>query len=132
MAAARKIEDRVNQETFDSVLSCRIDEMQKVLASKAKEYARGDRLHNFKRAAAMLSSTPERACLGMLAKHWVSILDMIDDCAVNKLPTVAMLNEKVGDCVNYLVLLEALIFERINDKYKGVPVDTKSRSGPHE
>lgn len=39
-------------EQFDSVLSERLSDIRHVLGAKGQEYARGDRLSNFKRAAA--------------------------------------------------------------------------------
>lgn len=77
--------------------------------------ARGDRLHNFKRAAKALQSTPERACISFWMKHVVSILDMVDDLDKGKKNSPAMWNEKIGDAINYLVLLEGLVSE--DEKY---------------
>ena len=103
----------MTNEAFQTILEGRIDAMRKTLASKAKEYAAPtDRLHNFKRAAGLLEGHPAEALQGMLVKHWVSIEDLV------RLHTVrggwtdpAVANEKLGDAVNYLVLLEALLTE---------------------
>ena len=85
-----------------------------VLARKAAEYTRGDRLSNFKRAAAMLNCTPEQACLGFWAKHVVSIMDFVKDIEHGELASEAMWDEKIGDAISYLILLEALIKDRRN------------------
>lgn len=97
---------------FEKILSARISSIKSVLGNKAKEYAmEGDRLHNFKVAARVKNETPEKALWGMATKHLVCIIDMID----GKLEaTDAMVDEKVGDMINYLVLLEALLKERNN------------------
>lgn len=97
---------------FDTILEARLDSTRSVLSTKAGEYATAaDRLHNFKRAAELLRTTKAKACLGFLTKHLVSIVDMAeghdDDC----LPPVALVNEKIGDAICYLVLLEALLKE---------------------
>jgi hypothetical protein len=98
---------------FDGVVENRINLIKSVLASKRKEYAKGgDRLHNFKRAAETLRTTPEKALLGMFTKHLVSILDIVD-AVETSVPTVGMVEEKIGDAVNYLILLEGLLKERI-------------------
>lgn len=97
---------------FNKIVEARIEKIRKVLGKKAKEYARGDRLHNFKRTAAMLQCTPERALIGFLAKHIVSILDLVDDIEQGKPVDLAAWDEKLGDSVNYHVLLDALIIER--------------------
>lgn len=102
----------MKNEEFDNIVDFRIDRILAILRIKAEEYARGDRLSNFKRAAAMLGSTPERALVGMMAKHWVSILDMVDDIEKDISHEPSVWNEKIGDSVNYLILLEALVIER--------------------
>lgn len=101
---------------FDKVLNQRIEKIKKVLASKAKEYAKGDRMHNFKRSAGFMRKTPETACWAFLMKHLTSIADLVDDIEAGKFENLAYLsNEKIGDAINYLVLLEALISERISN-----------------
>lgn len=105
---------------FNRIVEKRCAAIKSVLASKAKEYARGDRLHNFKRAAAALRCTPEQALIGMYMKHQVSILDLVDDISNGYPPKMltAVTNEKVGDAINYLILLEALIAERVEKEAK--------------
>jgi hypothetical protein len=94
---------------FDEILHATINSTVATLASKAEEYAKGDRLYNFKRAALILDTTPEKALAGMIVKHLVSVLDLIE----GTLPaTEAMLNDKIGDTINYLVLLKALLIEK--------------------
>lgn len=77
-----------------------------VLCNKAKEYATEDRLHNFKVAAALQGITPIQALQGMMAKHTVSVADM---CASGKDYPEEMWDEKIGDSINYLLLLRALV-----------------------
>ncbi len=101
-------------EEFNLLVHTRCEKIQRVLATKAAEYARGDRLSNFKRAAAVVSSTPERALLGMMLKHWVSILDLINDLDTIRPIDSAIWDEKIGDSINYLILLEGLVGERID------------------
>ncbi len=109
----------MDQKFFDVVLENRIDLIKKVLSSKAKEYAGNrqvDRMHNFNRAAAMLNTTSERALVGMMAKHWVSVLDLVDNGAFNlSVPlSVPFVEEKIGDSINSLILLEAILKEKIS------------------
>ena len=81
--------------------------------TKNKEYSRNnDKLHNFKCAGRLLDTTPEFALLGMFSKHMVSIIDIVDD--IPDLPDYSLLEEKITDAINYLVLLEALVKERID------------------
>lgn len=96
-------------ERFNDLLENRLSLTRDVLGSKAGEYAStSDRLHNFKAAAAMLRGTPEQALLGMLVKHMVSIYDMVLD---GQPRAIALWNEKIGDAINYMILLEALVKE---------------------
>lgn len=105
----------MNGEKFDEILERRIVQMRDTLASKRKEYAAsGDRLHNFKRASEMLRVTPEAALIGMWAKHIVSILDIVD--GLPAYPSIERVEEKIGDAINYLILLEAALKERIYDE----------------
>lgn len=103
----------MENDVFEKVLDERINKIITTLRKKAKEYAREDRLHNFKVAARRLGVTPERALLGMKEKHEVSVLDIIDDIDKGIRPTKALIDEKIGDSINYSILLEALLLERI-------------------
>lgn len=108
----------MNQEHFITVLEKRIGMIRKVLGVKAAEYARGgDRLHNFKRGAAMFRETPEAHCLQLCSKHLISLLDMVDDLAKGQTANMGQWEEKVGDAINYLILLEALVSERIHESF---------------
>ena len=95
-----------------------------VLGNKAKEYAPGeDRLSNFKKAANLQGLAPEQALFGMLAKHLVSLAEMVGvlpneahPLPVNPHPE-SMWEEKLTDSINYLFLLEALVRERYGHRW---------------
>lgn len=98
-------------EDFDKLLDRRMKATVEVLASKAVEYAPGaDRLHNFKRAAAITGESPAEVCVGFMAKHLVSVLDIVDskEARLGRVPQ-ERIDEKFGDAINYLILLEALL-----------------------
>ena len=98
---------------FNTQLEHRINLIREVLFAKKAEYAsRSDRMHNFKRAAAVLNTIPEAALIGMMAKHIVSVLDIVDNIPSGTVPSIAMIEEKCGDSINYLILLEAMLKER--------------------
>ena len=105
----------MNQEEFDKVLAMWDTYLSKLFDAKGNEYARGDRLSNFKKAAAVLNGTPESALRGFLVKHLVSIFDMIDDLDSGVHHPMEKWMEKLGDNVAYLILLSALITERIQN-----------------
>lgn len=96
-------------EELDKLVDKRVKHIIETLKSKANEYASGsDRLHNFKRSAAFTRETPQEVCCGFLVKHLTSLFDMVDKITPT---TRASLNEKIGDAINYLILLEALFIE---------------------
>ena len=106
----------MNSERFNKVVKECIDSIESVLVKKAAEYSRNDdRLHNFRVAGRLKDETPEKALIGMKVKHTVSIGDIVNDLDNGILPTKELLSEKIGDEINYLILLKALVIERIED-----------------
>lgn len=107
----------MNNHDFSLLLDDTLKGCAAVLGAKSTEYARhDDRLHNFKVIAAMRTVTPEDALIGLASKQWVSILDMVADLDNDRLASMAQWNEKIGDVINYLVLLRALAAERSGRK----------------
>lgn len=103
----------MNSEQFDKIVEQRCDKIKEVLSIKAKEYVRGDdRLHNFNRGAAISGVSRERVLHGFMLKHYISYLDMLDDIDEGKYPDWAYVDEKIGDIVNYFILLEASLKEK--------------------
>jgi hypothetical protein len=98
-------------EIFAKVTAERIQTCLDVLCTKADEYATTDRLHNFKVAGELQNCTPIKALGGMMSKHTVSIYDLINDYESGKEIPISLWNEKIGDSINYLLLLNALIVE---------------------
>lgn len=95
-------------EQFNSIINEQIKRCTDTLIVKAKEYATEDRLHNFKVAAELEGVTPVAALAGMMAKHTVSVYDM---CRNDIKYPVELWNEKIGDSINYLLPLSALVRE---------------------
>lgn len=97
---------------FSDLLEERILKIRSTLTDKADEYASTtDVLHNFKQAAFMQGITPAEALRGMMSKHLVSVMDLIRTQAKGGYIGDAMVNEKVGDSIVYLILLEAIFKE---------------------
>ena len=63
----------MNDKEFERIAHNTIQCIKSTLIRKGAEYARGDRLSNFKRAGKLENSSPEMALRGMLTKHIVSI-----------------------------------------------------------
>lgn len=104
---------------FDEIIKKRIDLCKAVLCNKAEEYATEDRLHNFKVAAELQGCTPITALAGMMSKHTVSVYDLIQKQEKGEVVTREMWDEKIGDSLNYLLLLDALIQERFDEETQG-------------
>lgn len=108
----------MTQEELTRIVDLRCIKIKNILANKAREYASDDdRLHNFKRGAAIFRCTPEKHNLFLNSKHLISIQDMVNDLDRFKLANAAQWEEKIGDAINYLVLLEALIIERLHESF---------------
>ena len=97
---------------FEKLLKEIIERTTKVLSTKSDEYSTdSDKLHNFKRAGKMLGCTPEKALVGMCTKHIISILYIVDNEDNSETIDVKIIEEKITDAINYLILLEALLKE---------------------
>lgn len=97
----------MNHADFQKVFEDMVAHCEEVLGAKNKEYASDeDKLHNFKVAATLEGVTVPQACGGMMVKHIVSIYDMIGS---DKTFTMDQWDEKIGDALNYLFLLKAIL-----------------------
>lgn len=108
-------------EKFNELVERRLKLVGDTLMFKGQEYAggRSDRLHNFKRGAQVQDNTPAETLRGYWTKHIVSVFDFIEAMAEGKkLPAPAVLDEKLGDAVNYLFLLEGIIADYQNEKHE--------------
>jgi hypothetical protein len=106
----------MNSKKFNEIIERRLDLIEDTLTKKAAEYAiNDDRLHNFNKAAAFTSKSREECLWGMALKHLVSVTDIIDKVSVGELPSKHLLDEKIGDLINYLCLLEVSIVEKIEN-----------------
>ena len=102
----------MNAKDFDEIVAARMAWCSKTLCAKGDEYARdGDRLWNFKAAGRKRNQHPAQALAGMEVKHDVSVDDIIDGLARGIVPPKELVAEKIGDSINYLLLLEGLIEE---------------------
>lgn len=97
----------VTSEQFDAIVAEQLKRCTDILCSKAKEYATTDRLHNFKMAAKLQDETPFQSLAGMMAKHTISVYDMLRTDAEKH--SLDLWNEKITDSINYLLLLAAMV-----------------------
>ncbi len=100
----------MNSKEFNDVLNEQVKRVIDILGSKADEYATDDeRLHNFKVIAELQGITVRQAVANLMAKHTVSIFDLVqlEDGVV----TPELWDEKITDHLNYLILLKAALVE---------------------
>lgn len=103
---------------FDELLNKQLTICRDILATREKSYSTlHDRLHNFKQAAALQQCTSEQALLGMVSKHIIALSDAI----VTSQPTsLDAWTEWTTDIINYMILLKALVAERVALEELGV------------
>lgn len=99
---------------FNVVLDDQLAKATATLGSKAGEYATDDdRLSNFKKAAALEGKTQPQAVHGMMVKHLVSISDMVQS---GEDYPMEVWEEKLGDAINYMILLKASVVEGLSHR----------------
>ena len=108
----------MTNEEFEIVLNERLADTKQRLASKAGEYASGNnRMHNFEASGRMNDESREKALWGMMSKQIVAVKDMVDMVENDDIDNIELfqIDEKIGDTINYLILLEAMLIERVNN-----------------
>lgn len=98
---------------FNQAVDDQLDLCKSLLCKKGQEYDSDsdDRFHAFKVASALQNETPLQALAGMMAKHTVSVYDLIrSGCS-----DLTIWDEKITDHINYLLLLKGLLM----DEYGG-------------
>ena len=99
----------MTNEKMSNLIEARFISARATLCNKAKEYASEDsRFYNFYTAGDLLGVDPKIALMGMAIKHFVSCLDLAKGKLAN---TEQYTDEKIGDMINYLLLLEAMLHE---------------------
>lgn len=106
----------MDADRFNQVLADQLERVNEILGSKAGEYASDkDRLHNFKAAGALQQIPPVGALTSLMAKHTISIYDMVES---GKHFPMEKWDEKITDHINYLILLRALLIEQDDEEEK--------------
>ena len=104
-------------EDFNKIVEARLEAIKETLASKGQEYSTDvDKLHNFNVGSKVNNESREQVIWGFATKHLVSVLDIIRDTKEGKYPTNERIDEKIGDLINYLILLESSLKDR-NETY---------------
>lgn len=107
----------MNTNDFNKVVEDQLKWCTDILVKKNKEYgtinhgkqtSEDDRLYNFKRGASLTGWSNREVLLGYMTKHLISILDLIEGKLAN---TKELRDEKIGDTINYLLLLKGMLIE---------------------
>jgi hypothetical protein len=112
----------------ESVIEPRIELIREVLVKKGTEYgADKSAFHNFEQASELsFHKTPQGVAWEFMCKHLQSIRDMIFDRQSHDIiPSKAMVEEKFGDAINYLILMEGMFKEEIEKSEKDTEVKIK-------
>ena len=102
------------EQDFEEVIKQTLAACKEVMISKGREYRRNnDPFHNFNQGAKLTGKTREEVIWGFALKHFISVQDIKADMLQGKMPTEALLNEKYGDLLNYLLIEKASIMSKI-------------------
>lgn len=107
-------------EFISDVVAKRLQLITDTLARKGNEYsADGTAFHNFEHGCTIaFAKNREVYAWDLMCKHLQSIKDMIDTVSISNahnLPTEVTIEEKIGDAINYLILIEGMLKENIKN-----------------
>lgn len=110
----------MNSKDFEKELNALLKSISNKLGVKAREYRRNDNaFHNFETGELMSGQTKFRVLHGFLLKHLISYDDMLTDIDNNKYPTKEVVDEKLGDIINYFIIQKIMLENFIKrKKYK--------------
>ena len=96
----------MTQERFNEIVEETLKKCTDLLVVKQAEYnLTADRFDSFKRGAGLTGWKPDQVLLGYLTKHLSSMIEMINS---DKQFTREKVDEKLGDILNYILLLRGL------------------------
>jgi hypothetical protein len=108
-------------EELNKLVTERYYKSKDVLVSKGKEYGEiQDTLKSFKEQVDFsLHQEPTTVAWELMVKHLYSVRRIINEYECEDIiPSQEMIDEKFGDAINYLILIEALFIELKNEKDK--------------
>lgn len=96
----------MNQQRFGEIVEETVKKSLATLLVKQDEYnLTTDRFDTFKLGTGITGWKPDQVLLGFLTKHLISIISMINS---DQQFTKDRIDEKIGDAINYLLLLRGL------------------------
>ena len=95
-------------EERDKIIQEMIDKCLRVLKAKAEGYSTDEDVFHAQVAAGLQGCSVTQALAGMMTKHTVSVYDMINS---GQAYAPDIWDEKIGDLMNYLLLLRTAVKE---------------------
>ena len=120
----------MNRKDFNTLLDIRIKSIKETLAKKGDEYSKDREVFkNFIDAGRKLNTNKYKALQGMLIKHITSVDDIIDNIE-QEVPSIDIISEKIGDIINYYILLEAMLIEEFfyNEQLNSIEANEPNQS----
>jgi hypothetical protein len=98
----------------------RIKSIRSVIKEKGKQYGSDrDRLYQLNKAAMLLGKTPKQVCLSYMSKHLTALMCWIEE---DSDISIEQWEEKIGDSINYLIILETLVKKETKNETKDATV----------
>ncbi len=105
-----------NNDFMEKILDVRIEKMLSLLESKGKEYGEElDRFSNFKEIGHIVNKPPEEIAFILMMKHFTFIQDFCLRRISKTKWTKGLIDEKMGDLINYLILIEGILKEGLKE-----------------
>jgi hypothetical protein len=110
----------MNRTKFNKIVERRFELSKQTLINKGSEYANDQNVFaNFEKAVGLsFQNVPEKVAWEYAVKHFQSIKDILDHIGVdgvNGFPSKELVEEKFGDAINYLIIIEGMIKKRIEN-----------------
>jgi len=114
----------MTKEEFNEIVNNQMYACSSMLINKRKEYASDYNVFaNFDKAVGLsFHDSSEKVLWGYMVKHLQSIKDIVEHVSVdgcNGYPTQIILDEKFTDSINYLIILKAMIEDKLIKYEKG-------------
>lgn len=99
---------------FNGLLDRRMSELRVQLVNAGMKYGtEEDRFHNFNREGEIQRISREKSLVGNMSKELACVLDMVDNFG-KVIPKESEVDEKVGNVIKYMLLLEQMLKEDIH------------------
>lgn len=112
----------MNRKEFNIYLEHVLARTKDVLGAKGDEYSyNGGAFENFEEGVGLgFSNSREAVAWGYAVKHIQSVLAMLSKVEVGDSTHLSdkLIEEKCGDVINYMILIEAMLKERVDNNKK--------------